>query len=318
MKVTKIHSKNAAYQKLEVLSTNRNKRYKYYEFLVEGVRNINEAIKNGWEIVSLIYAPSLPMSDWAKGVIKSTRTTEGNIELDAPLMQDLSGKEDTSELMAVVKMRPDDPDQIKFRGVPLLALFDRPSNKGNLGTIIRTLDAMGARLELEAAVGAVTADDEGHFLIAAQPRLVEVDDLELVASALGVHAVHPVQIIGEQRAFLTARTAADLDDDVAFIVRILGKKEDLELLFQLRQSALRVIELDGRKLPEFFIGRRVVEDHQAVLDGLLSALVFAVLFDHRFDGRVFAHHLAVAVGVGHHVRLIHPLFQFVISFIKYR
>ena len=144
MKVTKIHSKNAAYQKLEVLSTNRNKRYKYYEFLVEGVRNINEAIKNGWEIVSLIYAPSLPMSDWAKGVIKSTRTTEGNIELDAPLMQDLSDKEDTSELMAVVKMRPDDPEQIRFKGVPLLALFDRPSNKGNLGTIIRTLDAMGA------------------------------------------------------------------------------------------------------------------------------------------------------------------------------
>jgi len=144
MKVTKIHSKNAAYQKLEVLSANRNKRYKYYEFLVEGVRNINEAIKNGWEIVSLIYAPSLPMSDWAKGVIKSTRTTEGNIELDAPLMQDLSDKEDTSELMAVVKMRPDDPEQIKFKGVPLLALFDRPSNKGNLGTIIRTLDALGA------------------------------------------------------------------------------------------------------------------------------------------------------------------------------
>ncbi len=144
MKVTKIHSKNAAYQKLEVLSTNRNKRYKYYEFLVEGVRNINEAIGNGWEIVSLIYAPALPMSDWAKGVIKSTRTTEGNIELDAPLMQDLSDKEDTSELMAVVKMRPDDPEQIRFRGVPLLALFDRPSNKGNLGTIIRTLDALGA------------------------------------------------------------------------------------------------------------------------------------------------------------------------------
>ena len=35
----KIRTKDAAYQKLEVLSTNRNKRYRYFEFLIEGVRN---------------------------------------------------------------------------------------------------------------------------------------------------------------------------------------------------------------------------------------------------------------------------------------
>ena len=61
-----------------------------------------------------------------------------------------------------------------------------------------TLDAVGARLELEAAVGARSADDEGHFLIAAEPRFIEVDDLYLVAPALGIHAVHTVQVIGEQ------------------------------------------------------------------------------------------------------------------------
>lgn len=143
MKNTKIRSKDAAYQKLEVLGTNRNKRYRYYEFLVEGVRNINEAIKNGWQISSLVYAPEMPLSDWAKNIIKNTRT-EGNLELTVPLMTDLSGKEDTSELMAVVKMRPDDVTQIQSKGMPLVALFDRPSNKGNLGTIIRSLDALGA------------------------------------------------------------------------------------------------------------------------------------------------------------------------------
>lgn len=143
MKITKIRSKDAAYQKLEVLGTNRNKRYRYYEFLVEGVRNINEAIKNGWQISSLVYSPEMPLSDWAKNLIKNTRT-EGNLELTLPLMTDLSGKEDTSELMAVVKMRPDEHTQIKPKGTPLIALFDRPSNKGNLGTMIRSCDALGA------------------------------------------------------------------------------------------------------------------------------------------------------------------------------
>ena len=143
MKTTKIRAKDAAYQKLEVLGTNRNKRYRYYEFLVEGVRNINEAIKNGWQISSLVYSPEMPLSDWAKNLIKTTRT-EGNLELTLPLMTELSGKEDTSEMMAVVKMRPDEHTQIKPKGPPLIALFDRPSNKGNLGTIIRSLDALGA------------------------------------------------------------------------------------------------------------------------------------------------------------------------------
>ena len=143
MKITKIRSKDAAYQKLEVLGTNRNKRYRSYEFLVEGVRNINEAIANGWQISSLVYSPEMPLSDWAKNLIRNTRT-EGNLELTLPLMTELSGKEDTSEMMAVVKMRPDDLGQIRPKGMPLIGLFDRPSNKGNLGTMIRSLDALGA------------------------------------------------------------------------------------------------------------------------------------------------------------------------------
>ena len=42
-----IYTKNAAYQKFEVLKTNRNKRYRYNEFLVEGVRSLKEAVQNG-------------------------------------------------------------------------------------------------------------------------------------------------------------------------------------------------------------------------------------------------------------------------------
>ena len=55
MPETMIYTKNAAYQKFEVLKTNRNKRYKYNEFLVEGVRSLNEAVKNGWKINAFLY-----------------------------------------------------------------------------------------------------------------------------------------------------------------------------------------------------------------------------------------------------------------------
>ncbi|MBR3997974.1 MAG: rRNA methyltransferase, partial [Clostridia bacterium] len=96
----RIRTRDAAYQKLEVLSTNRNKRYRYFEFLIEGVRNINEAVKNGWDFSSLIFSPEAQLSDWAKNTLKTVKT-DFNIELSAPLMAELSEKEDTSELMAV-------------------------------------------------------------------------------------------------------------------------------------------------------------------------------------------------------------------------
>lgn len=142
MKSERIFSKNATYQRFEVLKTNRNKRHKYNEFFLEGVRNINQAIENNWHICSFIYTNEIPLSKWASDLIRSVKT-DINYELTLSLMNDLSGKEDTSELLAIVKMRADDFSQLYLSDNPVLALFDRPSNKGNLGTIIRSCDALG-------------------------------------------------------------------------------------------------------------------------------------------------------------------------------
>jgi rRNA methylases len=138
----KISTKNATYQKFEVLLSNRNKRHRYNEFLIEGVRNINEAIKNNWQINSFIYPGGRTLSNWAWDLICEVKT-KVNYELSASLMAELSGKEDTSELIAVAEMKGNDGDMTLSEN-PLIVLFDRPSNKGNLGTLIRSCDAFGA------------------------------------------------------------------------------------------------------------------------------------------------------------------------------
>lgn len=148
MKVKKVYSKGADYQKFEVLKTNRNKRYRYGEFFVEGVRNINEAVKNGWEISAFLYTPEKPLSGWAQDMLASERAKE-LFQLPAAFMAELSGKEETSELMAVVKMRKgetplDELSLLRYPENPLFLLFDRASNRGNLGTILRSCDALGA------------------------------------------------------------------------------------------------------------------------------------------------------------------------------
>ena len=126
MNTVRVMSKNAAYQKFEVLRTNRNKRYRYGEFLVEGVRNINQAIRNGWQFTSLLYSPETPLSRWAQEVL-NTVSCDTHYQLSANLMQELSGKTDTSELLATLRMRPDDPAllrascAIKVHGVNILS-----------------------------------------------------------------------------------------------------------------------------------------------------------------------------------------------------
>lgn len=142
MKTRNIFSKNADYQRFEVLKHNRNKRYKYNEFFVEGVKNINSAILNNWKIVSFIYTREKTLSDWAENILKTVKTSI-NYELTSQLMADLSEKNDTSELIAIVAMRADDLSKVQLSHNPLIAVFDRASNKGNLGTIIRSCDALG-------------------------------------------------------------------------------------------------------------------------------------------------------------------------------
>lgn len=141
MKEAKIFSKNSTFQKFVVLKTNRNKRYRYHEFLVEGVRSLNEAVKNNWKIKSFLYDKN-NLSGWAEDMINKVNT-DINFYLTSDLMKELSGKENSSELMAVIEMREDTFDTVMLSEIPFVVLFDRPSNKGNLGTMIRSCDALG-------------------------------------------------------------------------------------------------------------------------------------------------------------------------------
>lgn len=141
--VTKIVKEDNYFQHFEVLKRNRNKRYKCKEFFVEGVRNVNEAIRNEWEISSFIYCGEKRLSDWATNILNTVKA-DGVYELTQELMDKLSDKEDTSELLAICKMKDDTLKRIKLDENPLIVVFDRPSNRGNLGTLIRSLEAFSS------------------------------------------------------------------------------------------------------------------------------------------------------------------------------
>ncbi len=107
---------------------------------MEGVRNLNEAVNGGWKIKALLVREG-KLSDWARRLVHKTAVK--NYRLREELMRELSGKEDTSELLAVIEMRQELPEHVRLSENPFLVVFDRPSNKGNLGTVIRSCEAFG-------------------------------------------------------------------------------------------------------------------------------------------------------------------------------
>lgn len=143
-KIIRVLKENNYYQRFDVLKRNRQKRHNYGEFFVEGVRNINEAIRNKWKIRFLIYSRDKRLSDWAENILRN-QEVEQLFELSFELMKKLSRKEDASELIAIIKSTTDDFKRIPLTKDFLITVIDRPTNKGNLGTIIRSCDALGCQ-----------------------------------------------------------------------------------------------------------------------------------------------------------------------------
>jgi TrmH family RNA methyltransferase len=140
--VIQVHSEDNHFQHVEVLKRNRTKRHQYGEFFVEGVIPLNQALAHRWPMRSLIYPQGVRLSQWAQEVLDRS-IAETHLALAPDLMDRLSDKEDPSELLAICAMPPDDPDRIEVTDDLLVVVFDRPSNYGNLGTVIRSCDAFG-------------------------------------------------------------------------------------------------------------------------------------------------------------------------------
>ncbi|CAN5429404.1 TrmH family RNA methyltransferase [soil metagenome] len=142
-KIVRIYSENATFQLIEALRRNREKRQKQHEFLIEGVRQINLALQHDWTIKAWLYAPDRKLSDWANNLLEHSSAST-HYEVSESLLAKLSGKEEPSELLALVAMPEDKLERIPIRATLLVLIFDRPASPGNLGTLIRSADALGA------------------------------------------------------------------------------------------------------------------------------------------------------------------------------
>ncbi len=145
--VIKLRSQNNnAFEHAEALGRSRAKRQEHRKFFVEGVPTIRQAVTLGWKIDALYYAGDIELSSFARKVLDRS-TARRHFELPTRLFDSLHRsrkQEKPSELIALIEMPSEDLSRIPVDKDSVVVVFDRPSDHGNLGTIIRTCEAFGA------------------------------------------------------------------------------------------------------------------------------------------------------------------------------
>jgi TrmH family RNA methyltransferase len=112
-------------------------------FLVEGIHHIGEAVEAGWEIESVAYAPESLTSGFAKSLLSRIAQAGARSQpVSVAVMESLADKENPQGILAVVKQK-----RYSFKDLAAVkrsAALVSPQDPGNLGTILRTLDAVDA------------------------------------------------------------------------------------------------------------------------------------------------------------------------------
>jgi RNA methyltransferase, TrmH family len=117
-------------------------------FLVEGIHHIGEAIEAGWEIQSILYAPELLTSIFGRDLI--ARLGAKPQPVSSSVMESLADKDNPQGILAIVRQKQTRMDELKHTTAPgaqkirCAAALVSPQDPGNVGTILRTLDAVGA------------------------------------------------------------------------------------------------------------------------------------------------------------------------------
>jgi TrmH family RNA methyltransferase len=167
----------------------RKQRAASSEFLVEGIHHVGEALAaaqtrlaNGVETVveAIYYAPDLLTSPYAHNLIEE-QSGRGIpcYATSAAVFASLAGKENPQGILAVAHQRQARLQELDPQGFSWGVALVAPQDPGNIGTILRAIDAVGGS-------GLLLLDDDGG------PRSVDPTHPSAVRASLGALFWYPV------------------------------------------------------------------------------------------------------------------------------
>jgi RNA methyltransferase, TrmH family len=113
-------------------------------FFVEGIRIVVEAVASGAEVLEIVVAPQLLRSDVAGEAVERAESSGARVlEVSDDVFRTLSAKEGPQGIGAVARQRWLRLDDVDPEADLCWIALDGIQDPGNLGTILRTSDAIG-------------------------------------------------------------------------------------------------------------------------------------------------------------------------------
>jgi TrmH family RNA methyltransferase len=108
-------------------------------FLIEGIREIELAIKGNYEIETILFLPELVSETQLKKIVVSSAVE--NIEISKEVYQKLAYRDTTEGILAVAKTKSLQLSDLNLPQNPLILVMESIEKPGNIGAILRTCDA---------------------------------------------------------------------------------------------------------------------------------------------------------------------------------
>jgi len=114
-------------------------------FIVEGIRHLGEALESGANVISIFYSAELIKSDFAYSLIDTANTR--NIpcyQTNADVFLSLTSKENPQGIIGIAQQKEYSLHEYNQDNFPWGVAIVNPQDPGNIGTILRTIDSVGA------------------------------------------------------------------------------------------------------------------------------------------------------------------------------
>jgi RNA methyltransferase, TrmH family len=117
-------------------------------FLVEGLAHVGGAVEAGWQAETVLYAPERLRSEFGLELVERLQKSGVRCQaVSASVFESFAEKENPQGLAAMVHQKRAGLADVLTAGreshLPLFAALVTPQDPGNIGTILRTLDAVG-------------------------------------------------------------------------------------------------------------------------------------------------------------------------------
>ena len=116
-------------------------------FLAEGLRVVGQAVDSGAQIQKLLYCDELLVSDYGKDLVHKLRQNPSIevFEVSKDVFISLARKDKPQGIAAVIRQKWTNLSDLNGIYQGIWVALEAVQNPGNLGTILRTCDAVGAK-----------------------------------------------------------------------------------------------------------------------------------------------------------------------------